>query len=296
MHGVVVIDKPLGITSHDCVTKVKKLLKVKKAGHAGTLDPLATGVLPVCLGEATKAAHYLIAGDKEYRVTMLLGVETDTLDREGRVTKETPLATTEEEIHMILPSFVGSREQQPPYYSAVKYQGQPLYRWARQGVKVDVPPRRIEIYALQVEAVALPYVQFHVACSAGTYVRVLCAELGRALRCGGCLVQLRRLRAGPFSEEHAVPLTEGGMERHVIPLPEALAHMPAITVSPLWVERLKQGQQPTEATFEGSDISSLDSGLMIKVLSQTGEMVALARLEPMGRARIVRIFHNRGEN
>ncbi len=153
MHGVVVIDKPRGMTSQDCVSKVKAMLGASKAGHTGTLDPLATGVLPICLGEATKAARYLAEGDKEYRVTMLLGVETDTLDIDGKVTATALPDVTEEEICARLQQFVGSMEQQPPYYSAVKYQGRPLYRWARRGVNVDVPPRRVDIHAIEVEAI-----------------------------------------------------------------------------------------------------------------------------------------------
>src|SRR3990172_2514428 len=154
MNGVVIVDKPAGQTSHDVVQDIKKILGVKKVGHMGTLDPLATGVLPVCINEGTKLAQFFTMDRKEYRATMLLGVTTDTYDVEGKITAEAEPRVSREDIERALSSLVGAREQVPPSYSAVKYQGKPLYKWTRQGINIVSPPRAIEIYRLTLEEVA----------------------------------------------------------------------------------------------------------------------------------------------
>ncbi|MEI7639430.1 MAG: tRNA pseudouridine(55) synthase TruB, partial [Syntrophus sp. (in: bacteria)] len=171
MNGVVVIDKTPGMTSHDVVLDVRRVSGVKKAGHTGTLDPLATGVLPVCIGEATKLVPFLVSATKDYRVSMLLGVRTDTLDIEGAVLEEKKPQVTDQSIEDALRGFLGRIEQIPPRYSAIKVRGKALYKWARQGIVVDPPPRMVEIYRLTVEEVSLPYVTFSMSCSGGTYVR-----------------------------------------------------------------------------------------------------------------------------
>ncbi|MCX7982888.1 MAG: tRNA pseudouridine(55) synthase TruB [Syntrophales bacterium] len=292
MNGVLVIDKPAGITSYACVARVKEVLGVKKAGHTGTLDPMATGVLPICLGEATKIVPYLLEGDKCYRATMVLGVETDTLDMEGTVLVRKSWAVEEAAIYEVMSRFVGQIEQKPPYFSSVKHRGRALHRWARSGVWIDVPPRTVEIYRLDVESIDLPYVRFFLSCSKGTYVRVLCADIGKALGCGGTLKELRRLKAGPFEEKVAVSLKETEQFREkVISLNDALAHLPAIRVEKDWEDKLRRGYQPREEIFRGCDISSLGKGDVVKFCNLSGNLIALARWEGNGRARISRVFH-----
>ena len=206
MDGVIIIDKPAGKTSHDVVSEVKKILGVKKAGHTGTLDPMATGVLPVCLNEATKLAGFLTGEDKEYLATMLLGVKTDTLDIEGKIISQSDNFVTEEEIRAAMAQMVGTIKQVPPAYSAVKYCGKPLYKWARKGVFLEMEPREVKIHSIVIEDISFPRVTFRVVCSKGTYIRTLCSDIGDLLGLGACLCSLRRLRSGFFSEEMAVSL------------------------------------------------------------------------------------------
>lgn len=304
MNGVVIIDKPAGKTSHDVVALVKKTLGIRKAGHTGTLDPLATGVLPVCLNEATKLAQFLSAHTKDYRATMLLGVETDTLDIEGKIVAERPLDVTVPAIEAALKQFVGTISQKPPDYSAVKYKGKTLYKWARGGVIVDSPPRSVNVHYLTLEEVALPYVTFTVSCSAGTYIRSICADVGKVLGCGACLSSLRRLRSGEFHLDEAVPLAdEETLKSRILSMNEAVAHLPSFSINEFWTKRLKDGVQPTEDIFQGGDISFLVAGDMIKFTTEEGRLVAIASVDPLWDGRdagesgspaikILRIFHD----
>ena len=238
MNGLIVIDKPAGITSHAVVRDVKKILGAKKVGHTGTLDPLATGVLLVCINEATKLAQFFNMDRKEYRATVLLGVTTDTYDVEGKIVAETSCCVDRAEIAQALLSLVGTRQQVPPPYSAVKYQGQPLYKWARKGINIVSLPRTIEIYHISLEEIILPYVTFNVACSKGTYVRSLCLEIGAMLGCGACLAGLRRIKSGHYSEKEAFSLAgvaekerKEALAAHLIPLADVLPDLPVIPVS-----------------------------------------------------------------
>jgi tRNA pseudouridine55 synthase len=286
MNGAVVIDKPRGITSHDAVLNVRKVAGVKKAGHTGTLDPLATGVLPVCVGEATKLVPFLMSVSKDYQVTMLLGVRTDTLDVEGAVLEEKEPQVADRNIIDALRGFVGRSEQIPPRYSAVKVRGKALYKWARQGVDVDPPPRMVEIYDLTVEQISLPFVKFRISCSGGTYVRSLCADVGDLLGCGACVAGLRRTRSGMFSEAAAIVLDgndrEGNNERvraGLIPMAELLPGMKAIAPEEPWLKRIRDGVHPrAEMVNRRDDIPFLDSGDMVKLTGNKGELVAIAEL------------------
>ncbi|HEX7416157.1 MAG TPA: tRNA pseudouridine(55) synthase TruB, partial [Smithellaceae bacterium] len=206
MNGIVIIDKPAGKTSHDIVSEVKKIMDAKKAGHTGTLDPMATGVLPICLNEATKLAQFLSGENKEYLATMLLGVKTDTLDTEGEVTGQSDKFVRDEEIKAALKQMVGKIRQVPPAYSAVKYCGKPLYKYARKGIFLETAAREVEIYSIVVEDISFPRVTFQIVCSKGTYIRTLCSDVGDLLGCGACLCGLRRLRSGLFSADMAVSL------------------------------------------------------------------------------------------
>lgn len=207
IHGLIVLDKPRGITSRQAVDEVKRLFGVRKAGHAGTLDPDATGVLIICLGRrATRLFDRLVEGSKEYIGTMILGVETDTQDASGRVIRRCEVNATEEEIREVFSKFVGEIEQVPPMFSALRVKGKRLYELARRGEVVERKPRRVRIYELEVLKVDPPRVEFRVVCSKGTYIRTLAADIGRELGCGAHLAELRRTRVGPFTIGIAVPL------------------------------------------------------------------------------------------
>lgn len=285
MDGVLIIDKPSGRTSHDVVRDVKRLLGVKKVGHAGTLDPLATGVLAVCVGEATKLSRFLLHDDKEYRATMLLGVRTDTLDREGEEIDRQEPHLQEREIREAVEGFVGRIEQRAPKYSAVKFRGKPLYKWTRQGVEVEPPLRRVTVHRISVEEIRMPYVTFDVSCSKGTYIRSLCADIGDRLGCGGCLFDLRRTRSGPFSQEDAVSL-EGlsdGERRAVfqekmIPLAEMLPGVDAIIVDPDTADRIRKGYQPDCGILRDQKTPLPKRGDLIKFTTDDGRIVAVAQM------------------
>ncbi len=285
MNGVIVIDKPAGRTSRTVVEEVQRALGIKKAGHTGTLDPLATGVLPVCINEATKLVQFLALDTKDYRATLLLGVRTDTLDTEGRViTREEP-RVTRRQVEKALDSLTGRREQLPPLYSAVKFQGKPLYEWTRRGIAVEQVPREIEVYGIRIEEVRLPEVTFTVSCSKGTYVRSLCAEVGEALGCGGCMSALRRTRSGCFCEETAL-VTEGMTEEekrelftaHLSPMAEVLPGLAVIDVDASLAARLRNGYQPDGEALTRYDIPFLAAGDVIKFTLGKKHLVAVARM------------------
>ncbi|PKN35430.1 MAG: tRNA pseudouridine(55) synthase TruB [Deltaproteobacteria bacterium HGW-Deltaproteobacteria-19] len=286
MNGVVIVDKPAGRTSHRVVQDVRRVLGIRKAGHTGTLDPLATGVLPVCLGEATKLAPFLMEGIKEYRTTLLLGTTTDTMDREGRILSSREVYASTGDIEEVIPRFIGRIRQVPPVYSAIKLQGEPLYRRARRGEVVSSPPRWVDIFRLDVEDVRLPYLTLRVTCSKGTYIRSLCSDIGDALGCGACLTELRRLRNGSFAEGNSVSLEGMSPEEArkvlleaMIPMAEALGiGIRAVSVEPDEVRRIRDGGQPRVDTFRGVDITFLAPGDMIKVLNVQGELVAVAKM------------------
>lgn len=208
IHGIVIIDKEAGFTSHDVVAKLRGICGQKKIGHTGTLDPAATGVLPVCLGSATKLCDMLTDRDKEYVAELLLGVSTDTQDTTGTVLFERRVEATGEEVLKVCEGFVGPYDQVPPMYSALKIDGKRLYQLAREGKSVERKPRHVMIHELEVLECRLPVVKLRVACSKGTYIRTLCADIGEKLGCGGTMQSLRRTRSGGFSLEDAMTLGE----------------------------------------------------------------------------------------
>lgn len=207
MDGILVVDKPEGITSHDVVSIVRRVTRTRKVGHAGTLDPFATGVLVVGINQGTKLLNFLQGDDKEYEAVVRLGVETDTLDRDGKIVREAKCPDIVlEDAEAIIAGFVGKQSQLPPIFAAIKKDGVPLYRLAREGVQVEVSPREIEIYEITDVRLELPYLSFRVRCSSGTYVRSLARDIGRKIGCGGHLTALRRTRSGKFGIGKAVPL------------------------------------------------------------------------------------------
>jgi len=239
MDGILIIDKPDGITSYQVVNTVKRVTRVEKAGHGGTLDPLATGVLAVFLNRATRLVPFLMNDTKRYRATMRLGIETDTQDREGRIIAESASFPVDPlEITRAVHSLSGVIAQVPPMYSALKHRGTPLYKLARRGICLDRPARSVHIYRMQVLAVQPPLVTFEVDCSPGTYIRTLCADIGHQLGCGAHLVSLTRLSCGSFELDDAVSFQDvpslgerDVLKRRVVSLCTSLGHLPMITVT-----------------------------------------------------------------
>jgi tRNA pseudouridine55 synthase len=234
MDGILVVNKPLGWTSHDVVAHVRRLAREKRVGHAGTLDPMATGVLLVCLGRATRVTEYLMASDKTYRATVRLGVETDTHDADGQVLATRPVDADESDVRRVLARFVGEIDQVPPMYSALKREGKPLYKLARKGLAVERAPRGVVIHEITLRAWQPPDLAIDVRCSPGTYVRSLAHDVGAALGCGAHLSQLTRLASGSFTLDDAVTLQDlAGLESLsslLRPLDAALQGLPPVTL------------------------------------------------------------------
>jgi len=206
VNGFLIIDKPVGITSHDVVDRARRILGIRKIGHLGTLDPIGTGVLVLAIGKATKAARYFVEDDKEYTTTIRLGVITDSQDLDGTVLEERPVNVTIEQFQEVLDRFRGHIEQIPPMVSAKKVGGKRLYKLHRQGIEVKRDPKPVQIYDIDLHEFASPEATFHVQCSKGTYIRTLCADMGETLGCGGAMAQLRRTKSGFFSIEKAMTL------------------------------------------------------------------------------------------
>ncbi len=250
------MDKPEGLSSAQAVGQVKKLLGARKAGHAGTLDPFATGVLVCMLNQATRLGRFLLAGEKTYAAVLRLGITTDTQDGTGQVVAQQPVGDSiENRLVEVFRRFEGDIAQTPPAYSALKHQGVPLYKLARRGQPVHKPPRRVRIAALQIETVELPDVHFRVTCSAGTYIRSLCADIGQALGCGGHLSQLRRTHSSGFGIETAIGLSE--LEKRVrapraeVPLISPAAALPGM-------ETLVADEETTLKISNGGRLTSQD--------------------------------------
>lgn len=267
INGIVVLDKPADMSSAKAVARVKALFGARKVGHAGTLDPFATGVLVCCLNRATRLARFLLHGWKEYDARLRLGVETDTQDATGSVVAtHATVAVSDAQLTAAFKRFEGDFDQVPPVYSALKHQGVPLYRLARRGQAVEKPARRVTVAHIAIQALRLPVVDFHLRCSAGTYVRTLCADIGRDLGCGGHLAALRRTRSSGFGIENA--LTLAALERHaaggtlagcVVPMAAALPQMPSVTADESLAAKIRNGVPLTsEAVFaDGRPIEGL---------------------------------------
>lgn len=246
--GVLLLNKPVGLTSNAALQKAKWLLAALKAGHTGTLDPFADGLLPLCFGEATKFSAFLLDSDKRYRATLRLGVVTATGDPEGAILAERPVAVDRAAVEVALERFVGEIEQIPPMHSALKHQGRPLYEYARAGIEIERPPRRVRIAALDLVECAPPRVVLDVQCSAGTYVRTLAQDIGTALGCGAHLTGLTRTAAGGFALAQACDLATLESlppdERRALLLPpdSLLDHLPALELAPDAAAALRQGR------------------------------------------------------
>lgn len=249
--GVILLNKPLGISSQQAVSRVRHLFRAAKAGHTGTLDPAADGLLPVCLGEATKFSHLLLDADKTYLATVRLGVVTNTGDAEGEIIESKPPVTDRETILRALEKFRGEMLQTPPMHSALKHQGVPLYEYARKGIEIERQPRRIHIHELQLLEINDVFLRIRVRCSKGTYIRVLASDIGAALGCGASLSALTRTQAGALELSHPATCTltalqgmlETARKARLLPVDTLLATLPVLNVEVAEAERLLLGQK-----------------------------------------------------
>lgn len=247
-NGVIIINKPVGGSSHRCVSIARRALNMKKIGHTGTLDPLASGVLPLLVGTATRAADFLSSEDKSYRATVLLGTRTDTLDITGTVLSTSPVDLTEDEIKEAVSSFVGEISQIPPMYSAIQVNGERLYNLARNGIEIERKARRITIFSIDIVKIDLPEIVLDVHCSKGTYIRTLASDIGDKLGCGGTIKALERTQCGIFSIENAITpdtlmeLSEkGDIESVLIKVDELFKHYRKIKLDKKRADRVKNG-------------------------------------------------------
>jgi tRNA pseudouridine55 synthase len=304
-HGVLVVDKPSGLTSHDVVARVRRALGTRSVGHAGTLDPMATGVLVVAVGEATKLAAYLTEEAKEYVATVMLGSLTDSLDADGRVVAEAPVPPElgPREVEAAFVAFRGTLRQRAPEVSAIKQDGERLYRRARRGEVVEAPVREVEVHALELLAVEGPRIELRVRCSKGFYVRALARDVAQALGTVGHLSALRRTRSGNFGLEHAVSFAEveaatrgeaGARERLTrvaLPVDEAGECLPGAELTAEGVGDARHGRPLGAGSFARGELPSVPADAVIALRAPGGALVALGRREGE-RLRVVRGFRH----
>jgi tRNA pseudouridine55 synthase len=303
LDGALIIDKPNGPTSAKVVTNVKQLTGAKKVGHAGTLDPLATGVLICCLNQSTRLARFLLKGKKAYEATLQLGVKTDTQDATGKVIAEKPVPYFDSDrIRTVLNGFIGPIQQQPPVFSALKHNGKSLYTYARAGHPVYKPSRQVHIYQIKILSIALPEIHFKVTCSAGTYIRTLCADIGLKLGCGGHLKQLRRIYSSGFSVNNAVTLDSleklcqtGTLDTQLIPMAGIIKKMPCFTADKRLVLALIQGRPMTvqEVPLQKNAPFNTPWGNHVQVIDEKKHLIAiLTYRKERGRYDYCCVFSN----
>jgi tRNA pseudouridine55 synthase len=292
--GVLVVKKEAGWTSHDVVAKLRGLLGGVKVGHAGTLDPAATGVLPVLVGRATRIQEYLVDWDKEYRAVLRLGETTDTLDATGTIlTRTDPRGVSDEVLRKIVARFRGPQQQLPPMYSAVKVGGQPLYKAARAGKTVARAPRSVVIHDLEILAIDGCDISLNIVCSKGTYIRTLCADIGQALGVGGHLYALERRRVGPLSLDQALTVDQvaaqvaiGTLRQHMVPLDQVLDRLPVVVITGEQAQRAMHGGAVSPT---GIGQSPFPSGpLSVRLKDETGRLLAIG-IQKAGTAGPIKI-------
>jgi len=312
LDGILVVDKPQGITSLDVVREIKRRFPVKKAGHIGTLDPFATGVLPLVINEATKLVPFLQEDPKHYEAMLKLGEETDTDDLTGQTIRIAPWESLDpERIQSTIESFIGTIRQIPPMFSAIKVNGRPLYQLARKGIEVRREEREVKIFSLQIEAIKLPIVHLNLSCSKGTYIRALARDIGRELGCGAHLISLRRIRSGPFTIEEAIPLRkvktlwdQDDLRRGLIPLREALFNLPEMVGDDRLIRKVRYGQEMVAGDLDLQTLPPFEAKQWVKMSSPEDGLVAI--LQPTMRKgevanvdpervvfRPVRVFHHK---
>lgn len=304
MDGFIVVDKPAGVTSHDVVRAVRRMAREKKVGHTGTLDPFATGVLPLALGEGTKAIPFLDESVKEYQAVMRLGSATDTQDCTGRVIAEGAWQqTSSADVEEVARRLVGRVSQVPPMFSALKRDGVPLYKLARRGESVERMAREIDIFSLVIDRIDLPEVAFTVSCSRGTYVRTLASDMGEMLGCGAHLVALRRTRSGPFSLAEAVSLeylsslaAEDRLAAMAVSPYAALPHLIDLPMTENGVLKVARGIAPQVSELAGFPAGSFSPGVRVR-LSRGDKLLAVAEqitgswVEGEKNLRLLRVFN-----
>ena len=273
MNGIVIVDKPQGWTSQDVVSKLRGVLQTRRIGHGGTLDPMATGVLPVFVGRGTRGVEFFEHAEKTYETVLQLGIATDTEDITGTVLEEKAVSVTEADFLVILNQFRGKIQQVPPMYSALKVNGQKLCDLARKGREVERQPREIEIFLLDCMEFTGTTARLRVRCSKGTYIRTLCKDIGQALGCGGCMAELRRVQAGEYTIEEAVPLAElidaADPESYLRPVDSMFRNYPAVTLSAKQELRCRNGNSFSIAMEAGT----------YRAYGQNGEFLMLAKVE-----------------
>ncbi len=299
MHGLLLIDKPAGMTSHDVVARVRRLTHIRQIGHAGTLDPMATGLLVLCIGHAVRLSEYLLGKDKTYTGCIKLGERTTTDDAEGEVVERRDPQVTAQELARVTPAFIGEILQMPPQYSAIQVQGRRAYKLARRGEQVNLSPRRVTIHELTLTPVIDPLttplihqIEFQVTCSAGAYIRALARDIGEMLGCGAHLTALRRVRSGSFTLADALTLEQleqaaqaGALAQRLLPTDRAVADMPRCDLDDDTARRLQMGQFVTGAPTLAHPIDASygarnGPGIMCRVYDGRGQFVALGLYDP----------------
>jgi tRNA pseudouridine55 synthase len=301
--GIVLVDKNQGETSFDVVRRVRKALKIKKAGHAGTLDPFATGLLIILLGQGTKLSPYIMSREKKYRATIRLGIETDTYDPTGCIVRKRPLPELDLDcIKAAALGFIGVAEQLPPIFSAVRYRGRRAYEFARKGIKPELKKRRVTIRSIKIVSAELPDVTMEVTCSSGTYIRSLAADFGERLGPGAHLRTLRRLSIGPFDIRDALSLekiglsqTEAVLKEKIIPLRDAIPHLKEVQVNEELARKIRNGYQPPWGALMGKAPMPAIHEDQLKLVKD-GTLVAIMKvprqIEHDGVGlEILRVFH-----
>lgn len=290
VHGVVLLDKPAGLSSNQALQKVRRLFDAQKAGHTGSLDPFATGMLPICLGEASKTAAFMLDADKSYRAVALLGAATATGDPEGEVVETGPVpAMSDTEIKRALNGFSGTIEQVPPMYSALKHQGKPLYEWARQGIEIERKSRSVTIHSIELQAWRPPELEFELVCSKGTYIRTLAEDIARACGTVAHLISLRRLYVQPFESIPMVSLEQvqeaaanGTATSHLLPPDAGLSAWPVARIDADQVQAFGNGN-PVEA-------AGCEAG-WVRVYAADGGLLGLAECTAEGLLKPRRVMH-----
>lgn len=277
-NGILLLNKEPGFTSHDAVAKLRGILRFRRIGHAGTLDPMAQGLLVMLLGKATRASEYASGAEKEYIADFILGVETDTQDTTGNVLAEAPVDVTETQLRQALASFEGGYDQVPPMYSAIQKDGVRLYDLARKGKEVERESRFIALPLLELLSFDPPRGKLRVRCSKGTYIRTLCHDLGQRLGCGGAMSALTRVQAGDFSLEDALTLgeveqlvKEGTLQQHILPVDRLFASLPAVTLTEEGAKRARNGAHAAQKHLLSGEIPPVDS--LCRVYTPEGEFL-----------------------
>ena len=292
--GILVVHKPEGLSSARVVARVKKILGAKKLGHTGTLDPFATGVLLCAVNKGTRISRFFLGGDKQYRAQIRLGVKTDTYDRTGRIVETASNAVMgqlhPDTVYSVVASFRGVHKQIPPVYSALKHEGQPLYKLARNGIKVEKPARQIEIHEISITKIDLPVIDVTVDCSSGTYIRSIAHDIGEKLGCGAHLAELCRTRSGSFALDDAVGLdvleTLGRTraEREIVPLSDCLDFLPRIVMPPELIAKIRHGQKLTvDEIGEPARESITASDPSVRLVDDNNTLLAVVHLHEKSR-------------